>query len=309
VEQKQDLLSDQQDTISLQIQNMPKPGEQSVGANQVKVEFGAHTHPGKIRENNEDHYIIAKFNRNITPILSNIPADEIPGPPEEATYGMVIADGMGGQVGGEIASRTAIQILMHLVLKAPKWAIKMNEQEAHELMERASRYFKKIDSALTQKSKNEPALAGMGTTLTAAYNTGREVFIVHVGDSRAYLFRRGELFQITRDQTVAQALADAGSIKREEVSSHPLRHMLTNAIGYRAGQIEADIQEVRLLDGDLLLLCTDGLTEMVNDAAITKVLTQTTSPSEACNNLVDLALENGGKDNVTVLIASYRIDS
>lgn len=304
---KQPLTSPQeQDTVTLHVQNI-QFGNAPDSRSNVTVEFGAQTHPGKVRDSNEDHYLIVKFSRHMTPILSNIPQAELPGDSEESTFGLVVADGMGGQVGGEVASRSAIQTLMALVMKAPKWVIKMNETEAHELMERAIRYFKRVDSALTEKAKSEPGLAGMGTTLTAAYNTGREAFIVHVGDSRAYLYRANQLYQLTRDQTVAQALADAGSISPEEVPTHPLRHMLTNAIGYRAGQVEAEIQQIPLYDGDRLLLCSDGLTEMLDDEVIASTLEKYPAPAEACNILVDLALQNGGKDNVTVLIANYKI--
>ncbi len=273
----------------------------------VQVEFGAVSHKGKVRTNNEDSYIALKLSRTLTPVFTNVPEKYLPLPFEESGYGMVVADGMGGQAAGEIASRSAIQILMNLTTRAPKWTLKLHENEARELMARAINYYRKIDSELSTRAKSDPGLSGMGTTLTGTYSVGSNLFIIHVGDSRAYIFRGRKLYQLTRDQTVAQALADAGQISSRDVSKHPLRHMLTNAMGYRDGEIVAEIQQLQLADGDRLLLCSDGLTEMVSDPVIADTLSQVQTSADACQALVELALQNGGKDNVTVLIARYSI--
>src|SRR5207302_1701640 len=129
----------------------------------------------------------------------------------------------------------------------------------------------------------------------------------HVGDSRAYLFRRGGLHQLTRDHTLAQALADAGRITPAEVATHRLRHVLVRSLGAGRGDLEVDIQHLQIADGDRLLLCTDGLTDMAPDDLIGEVLRATESPEEASRALVELALERGGKDNVTVVLAQYTI--
>jgi protein phosphatase len=130
-----------------------------------------------------------------------------------------------------------------------------------------------------------------------------------VGDSPAYLLRGGELHKLTRDHTLAQEMADHGQITARDVAAHRYRHVLTQAIGVREAGGEPDIGRLRLADGDRLLLCTDGLTEMVDDATIAAALGQRTSSGEACRALIDLALERGGKDNVTVVVAGYRIPS
>lgn len=273
----------------------------------VQVEFGALSHKGKVRTKNEDSYIALKLSRTLTPVFTNVPEKYLSLPFEESGYGMVVADGMGGQAAGEIASRSAIQILMNLTTRAPKWTLNLHENEARELMARAINYYRKIDSELSEQAKSDPGLAGMGTTLTGTYSVENNLFIIHVGDSRAYIFRDGKLYQLTRDQTVAQALADAGQISPRDVSKHPLRHMLTNAMGYRDGEIVAEIQQLQLADGDRLLLCSDGLTEMVPDNVIAETLSQIQASADACQALVELALQNGGKDNVTVLIARYAI--
>ena len=147
----------------------------------------------------------------------------------------------------------------------------------------------------------------MGTTLTLAYSVGVHLFLIHVGDSRAYLFRRGQLQQLTRDHTVAQALADAGHIKQDDVRRHPKRNTLTNYLGGHRGKIKADVRWLRLEDGDRVLLCSDGLSDMVEDAEIARSLAAHPDSDTAALDLIRLALENGGKDNVTVVVASYAI--
>jgi protein phosphatase len=139
-----------------------------------------------------------------------------------------------------------------------------------------------------------------------AHNRGRDLFVGHVGDSRAYLGRAGDLIRLTRDHTYAQHLADRGIIPQEEVTTHRLRHVLTRALGEFGQTVEADVQQVRLDEGDQVLLCTDGLTDMVDDADIGAALRTAGTAGDACRALVDMALANGGKDNVTVVLARYR---
>ena len=143
--------------------------------------------------------------------------------------------------------------------------------------------------------------------MTLAYSVGIHLFLIHVGDSRAYLFRRGQLQQLTRDHTVAQALADAGQIKQEDVRRHPKRNTLTNYLGGHRGKIKADVRWLRLEDGDRVLLCSDGLSDMVDDPAIARSLASHPDSDTAALDLMRLALENGGRDNVTVVVASYSI--
>ena len=146
----------------------------------------------------------------------------------------------------------------------------------------------------------------MGTTLTMALSLGTDLLIAHVGDSPAYLLRRGELHRLTRDHTLAQEMADHGQISARDVASHRYRHVLTHAIGIQGAGGEPEIRRFRLADGDRLLLCTDGLTDMVDDATIAAELRRRASSAEACRALIDLALDRGGRDNVTVVVAGYQ---
>jgi protein phosphatase len=149
----------------------------------------------------------------------------------------------------------------------------------------------------------------MGTTLTLAYSAGIHLFLIHVGDSRAYLHRNGLLQQLTRDHTVAQAQADAGVITQEEVRKHLRRNTLTNYLGGHHGRVKADVRWLRLEDGDRVLLCSDGLTDMVDDPSIARCLSQNRESDSAAVALLELALRRGGKDNITVVVAQYAIPS
>jgi protein phosphatase len=146
----------------------------------------------------------------------------------------------------------------------------------------------------------------MGTTMTLTCSLGSSLIIGHIGDSRAYLFRGGELHQLTRDHTLVQALVDAGRLTAEEAAKHPFRHVLTRSLGTGEIRVASEFQQAWLADGDQLLLCTDGLTDMVDNATIGSILRGAATSDEACHTLVATALANGGKDNVTVALARYR---
>jgi protein phosphatase len=271
----------------------------------VRVDLGAVSHPGLVRHRNEDHFMVAKVSRTLEVLLDNLPEGELPTGLGEDAYSMVVADGMGGMNAGDVASMLAISTGLKLADKSVKWGFKINEREARELLERMSQYFQEIDRRLTRKSEADRRLFGMGTTMTLAYSVGSHLFVIHVGDSRAYLYRAGVLTQLTRDHTVAQALADAGQIKEEEVRRHARRNTLTNYLGGHRGKIKADVRWLRIEDGDRLLLCSDGLSDMVEDAAIAACLARGEASQKAAQDLLDLALENGGRDNVTIIVAGY----
>jgi len=133
------------------------------------------------------------------------------------------------------------------------------------------------------------------------------MIIGHVGDSRACLFRDGRLVRLTRDHTVVQALIDMGSIPSEAAPKHPLRHVLLNALGSNGASVRADIDHLKLAPGDQLLLCSDGLSDMISEAAIAEVLKRSLPAPDTCQILIDLALQAGGKDNATVVLGHYQL--
>ena len=276
-------------------------------SSQVRIDVAAFSDKGKVRERNEDHFFVGRGGRHLETLLTNIPTSDVPTRFDETGYLMIVADGMGGHAGGEVASRMAITTLINIVLHMPDWILRLDEEHAQKVMDRAAERYRKVHEALQEKARLDPKLRGMGTTMTAAYSIGDDLFVAHVGDSRAYLFRDGKLQLLTQDQTQAQLMADIGMISQKEVARHRLRHVLTNALGGSEKAVRVDIQRLKLTNADRLLMCTDGLTDMVDNEGIARVLAGTESSDEACRRLVDLALENGGKDNVTVVLARYSI--
>jgi PPM family protein phosphatase len=276
-------------------------------SSRVRMEVAALSDRGKLRDKNEDHFLVARSGRYIHTLLTNIPETDVPAQFHETGYLLVVADGMGGASGGEVASRMAISTLINIILHVPDWILRLDEEHAQKLMERAARYYREVNQALVDRARLDPELRGMGTTMTAAFSLGDDLFVAHVGDSRAYLFRDGRLQLLTRDQTQAQLMADIGLIQQNEVAHHRLRHVLTSALGGGDKDVRAEIQRLKLTGGDRLLLCSDGLTDMVDDAGIAETLAKVDGSQEACRALVDRALEGGGKDNVTVVLARYSI--
>src|SRR5262249_7688128 len=150
-----------------------------------------------------------------------------------------------------------------------------------------------------------PNLLGMGTTLTGCYALSSDMFVLHVGDSKAFLVRNGEMRKITRDHTVAQQYADLGVIEQDDVANHNMQHVLTRAVGGPSEEVQGELHHVRLEPGDRVLLCSDGLTDMASEAEILGVLSSRPTSEKACKGLVDLALVGGGRDNVTVIVAGF----
>jgi protein phosphatase len=220
---------------------------------------------------------------------------------------VLVADGMGGHAAGEVASKTAVGLLLDLVIRTPDWIMRIDDQTVEEFRVRIQKYLQQIQAALAEQARADPRLAGMGTTLTIACSLGADLLLGHVGDSRAYLLRQGQLKQLTHDQTVAQEMVDAGALSAEEAAQHRMRHVLTGALSTSDKKVPLQFRRFRLLDGDQLLLCTDGLSDMVPEPTLAEVLRQPGSADDACRALVDLALEAGGRDNVTVVLVRYRI--
>jgi protein phosphatase len=273
------------------------------------VEIGALSHAGRVRSNNEDTFLVARFDRQMVPLLSNLPAGYIPDRYADTGHGLLVADGMGGEAAGEVASRTAISALVDLALKTPDWIMRIDEDSAREVLARMDERIQQVEQTLMDLARSDPSLSGMGTTMTLAMSLGADLFIAHVGDSRAYLLRRGRLHRLTRDHTIAQALHDAGAISTEAIESHPMRHVLTHVIGTQGKKAQAELGMLRLIDGDELLLCTDGLTEMVPDEAIAGAIGKGRTAAADCRTLIEMALDAGGRDNVTVVLARYRSSS
>lgn len=271
----------------------------------VRVDCSGISDRGKVRVDNQDHFYLARLGRFSQTLASSLPAGELPERLEEAGHVAVVADGMGGHAGGEVASRTAIIVFFHLLFDTPDWVLKVDDQSARKILDRVATRYRSLDSLLAERARVDPTLRGMGTTMTLTYSIGFELFLAHVGDSRAYLCREGSLRQLTRDHTRVRELVDAGVMTREEAATHRLRNVLTNVVGGGVPLTDVDVHRVRLAPGDAVLLCSDGLYDVVKDDEIAPILAGTASAGAACRALVDLALERGAPDNVTAVVSRY----
>jgi len=266
----------------------------------VTVTFGARSRKGPLRFFNEDHHLVLRLGRNQETLLTSLP--DRPTTPrrfDEYAYGMMVADGTGGN--GEAASRLAITTLVHLTICFGKWNVRIDDPIADEVMDRGARFYRGINQALLQ-ARRESQL-GLESTLTTVFTAGSELFFAHVGDSRAYLYRDGELLQLTHDQTGHGARLGKAAYEVVVPVDEPETTATTEAPG-PAIQIE----HLGLLDGDTVLLCTDGLTDALDVAGIATALRLPGTPDDQCRALIDLAGDAGAEDDVTAVIAHYRIE-
>ena len=203
----------------------------------------------------------------------------------------VVADGMGGCNAGEVASNTAISIFVEA----------MEKTENEEILDRMMFATRACNQIVYQKAKNNIEYTDMGTTLVAACIEKEKVFIIYVGDSRAYRFRDNELCQITTDHSYVMELVKIGSITKEEAEVHPKKNIITRAIGVRE-DVEPDIVIADIKEGDKILLCTDGLSNMESNKEMEKILTTECSTEEKVKKLVLLANHKGGLDNISLIL-------
>ena len=271
----------------------------------IRVEFAGRSHPGN-RSANEDHFHVLRMGRHQETLATSLPDGDVPTRFDEAAYGIVVADGIGSVGTGEPASRLAISTFAQLALHFGKWNVRIDPRTADEVIQTGLRFYRTIDERVAAAGRESPELAGMGTTLTVAYIADDTLFIGHVGHSRAYLLRDDRLTLLTRDQTLAQRV-DAGGRPLTELAAHDLGHILTDAIGGRAGTPSIQIGRIRLQHNDHLLVCTNGLTDVVDDESIRSVLRHSGSLEQCCEALIDLALARGSSDNVTAVVATYLV--
>jgi PPM family protein phosphatase len=274
-------------------------------SSRVHVDISALTHTGHRRPNNEDQFLVAKATRALETLMTSLPPGDVPDRVDELNYVMVVADGMGGHAAREVASRLTISALVTAALQIPDWILRADPGQAPEIERRAREAIQQVGSMLVERGRQDASLRGMGSTLTGARSFGRELLIVHVGDSRAYLLRAGQLQRLTRDHTYAQMMVEAGLSSPDDVAISGVRHILTNVLGGAVDEVDVDVDLLGLEHGDRLLLCSDGLTDGVDDDTIGATLQRALSSREASDQLVKLALDCGGHDNVTVIVASF----
>lgn len=210
-----------------------------------------------------------------------------------------VADGMGGHAAGEVASTLALQPIADL-----DGRVFGDNEQARSALEDAVVEANRI---VVEAAETDDALQGMGTTLTAALFEGRRLHLAHVGDSRAYLLRQGRVTQLTRDHTFVQQLVDDGSITEAEAATHPHRSVVTRAIG-TSTEVKIDLETLDLASGDAVLLCSDGLSGVVDDDRIAELLTSDRTPEQTVTELVRAANRAGGPDNITAVLLTMVAD-
>jgi protein phosphatase len=256
------------------------------GSSKVEVDLAAVSDRGLVRENNQDHYLVVRIGRSLETLLTNLLAAQVPAQAEEVAFGLVVADGMGGPAGGEVASQLAITTLVSLALHTPDWVLGIRPKDTMRRMQRMEDRWRRVQEALRQRGDREPALGQMGTTMSAAVSLGTRLVVGHVGDSRVYIFRQGQLHQLTLDHTLVQMMVDQGELTPEKAATHPQRHVLLRSFNAAEDTVQGDFQQALLADGDQLMLCTDGLTDMVDTEVISSVLSGAASADEACQVLL-----------------------
>ena len=233
------------------------------------MKFYAASNIGKVRELNEDSYYL----------------------PENGELFCAVADGMGGHNAGEVASALAVDVFADYMRSAKE----LNALSMRKAVERANR--RVFHSAAENAERS-----GMGTTFTALCRTNGGVSIAHVGDSRAYLIRRRSILQLTRDHTLVEELVESGAITAQEARNHPRRNYITRALGTEPS-VEVDVMNGGVAADDVFLLCSDGLSGLVEDREMLSAVREGKAPEATIQKLVDLALSRGGRDNITCVLA------
>lgn len=243
------------------------------------VTIGAASHPGLKREDNQDSYGYY------------LPEDD-----SVHTKGilMTVADGMGGHAAGAMASRLAVDVLMTEYYNA----------EHHSISESLKNAFLKANQEVLAKSQDDGDMQGMGTTMTAVVLKENKMYFAHVGDSRGYIIFKNKMSQFTRDHSYVDSLVKAGAISEEEALTHPDRNAITRAIGIRSELIvDVSQKHLKVKNGQYVLLCSDGLYKVVSNEEILSAVYEYQAPNIICEKLIEKANENGGPDNITVILA------
>jgi protein phosphatase len=260
------------------------------------------THPGLVRAENEDHFLLCTVHPQVV-----VHATSLPDPDELAKRGqrlatiMLVADGVGGSAAGSRASRIATEAVTRYVassLRCYHTAGSASEGEFEDTLRAAAN---EAHLAVRSEAMSEPSEAGMATTLSLGIVVWPWLYVVQVGDSRCYLYQGGKLRQLTRDQTYAQELVERGVLSREDAKTSPLSHVLSSAIGAPEALPEVTRVDVRER-GSVIFVCTDGLTKHVSDVEIAEHLATMESAEQVSQALLELALERGGSDNISLVV-------
>jgi serine/threonine protein phosphatase PrpC len=257
------------------------------------------THRGKVRVENQDHFLTGSLRKRLNIRQSSLALDKIPLAEERVASFMMVADGVGGGLKGEQASRMAVEVATRYIAEGARCYYQVNDEEV-DLAQVLEDGAKKCHEAIQKTAASDETAEGMATTLTLYIGVWPWAYILQVGDSRYYQYQDGALRQVSHDQTVAQELADQGIMPRELVEKSPLSNVLSSSIGGR--QTAPVVTRVPNAWGLVHLLCSDGLTRHVSDERIAERLGAMRSARQVAEDLLKDALEAGGTDNITVVV-------
>jgi len=261
---------------------------------------------GRRRPTNQDHFLIADLNKSLRVHGTSLRLDQ-----DTRIYGgsqgklLLVADGMGGEAEGERASTIAVDQVTTYVLNSLSWCFRLEENSQHDFEDHLREALVSCQASIQAAARENPEMQSMGTTMTMVYIVWPRAFVVHVGDSRCYLLRNRKLEQITTDHTMGAVLAEVGQISRDESRRTSMGHALWNVLGGRSDELSVDVRRLTLLRDDVLLLCTDGLYDMIADEDLAAFLSSDIGAETACRKLVEAANQNGGKDNITLIVSRF----
>jgi serine/threonine protein phosphatase PrpC len=271
--------------------------ESSNAGGEIRVKLFARTDVGQIREHNEDNFLVADLTRRTRGLLEANRTGVI------GASGALFAvcDGMGGAAAGEIASQLAVDIVYERMVEPLDDGLPVQRDD---LARRLVRAIEAAGLRIFQEAKLDRSRRGMGTTVTAAALVDDHLFLAQVGDSRGYLIRQGQLVQLTRDQSLVNQLIEAGQLTEEEAETFEHNNIILQALG-TADTVQVDLTYCELRRGDILLLCSDGLSGMVRFDDIREAIRATSEPIDACKQLTERANQAGGHDNITVIVVQF----
>jgi len=283
--------------------------EPSAKVRDKELDYCGVTHPGNVRTENQDHFLICTIHPEVLVHGTSLEdVGQLPLRGERIASLFLVADGVSGAGGGgSEASRIATEAIARYVSSTLRSYHAAGTSNESTLLQALTDAALEAHHAVKMEANAHPEIGGMATTLTLGLAVWPWLYVVQLGDSRSYYYWNGELHQITRDQTIAQDLVDQGILKPERIPASPFKDVLSSAVG--ADEAMPEVSRLRVdRQGSVLLFCTDGLTKHVSDAEIAAAIGRYRRSSEVCESLLTLALERGGSDNVTIVVARRRTD-
>ena len=265
--------------------------------------FGV-TDKGKVRTTNEDQFLIAELTKAMRVWQTSLPEPKLQ-VGEERAHLFLVADGMGGHRAGERASALAVAAIEQFMLNSFRWFFGSDSPDEQRVLAQFQSAIRHADARILEEAAAHPELSGMGTTVTMAFHLGAQLCVIHVGDSRAYLYRDHELHQLTEDHTLVADMVRSGALRRDQVAEHQLRHTITNVVGGPELGVKVEARALEVRGGDRLLLCSDGLTEMVTNDAIVATLDAEPAPEAAAKKLLAQANDGEASDNITLIVVRF----